>query len=69
MVANIDKLFEPNVMIFMIPIVAIIACYWHKTAKVNSDNELKRDMLERGMSAEEIERVIDAGTNNEDKDD
>ena len=65
------------VMVFGIPIVvptvAIIAHYCHKIMKVRSDNELKESMLERGMSAEEIERVINAGVRSkggeEDEDD
>ena len=57
----LDKLLSPAILAMMIPIVAIIAYYWHLTCKVNSNNELKRDMLERGMSAEEIERVLNAG--------
>jgi hypothetical protein len=43
-----------------IPIVAIVATFWYKTAKATSENELKRTLAERGMSAEEIERVVAA---------
>lgn len=43
-----------------IPIVALVAVYWYKTAKATSENELKRKMVERGMTVEEIERVLDA---------
>jgi hypothetical protein len=61
-----DKIFSnPEitalVMVFSIPIVSVIAYYWHETLKTRSNNELKQSMLERGMSAEEIERVINAG--------
>jgi len=45
---------------FSIPIVAIIAGCWFKIERVRSENDLKRSMVERGMSAEEIERVIAA---------
>lgn len=41
-----------------LPIIGVIAFYWHKTAKTLSENELKRSMIERGMSVEEIERVL-----------
>ncbi len=41
-----------------IPIAAIIGVFWHKIAKTTSENDLKRRMVERGMSAEEIERVL-----------
>jgi hypothetical protein len=43
-----------------IPIVAIIAGFWYKTVKTTSEIELKRTMVERGMSADEIERVLAA---------
>ncbi len=46
------------VMLFGIPIVAILCGTWLKIAKTTSDNELKRTMVERGMSADEIERVM-----------
>ena len=53
------------VMVFGIPIaiptVAIIAHYWHKIVKTRSDNDLKQSMIDRGMSAQEIEQVINAG--------
>ena len=44
-----------------IPLVAIIGGVWHKIAKDNAENDLKRSMIERGMSVEEIERVLRAG--------
>lgn len=43
-----------------IPIVAIVGYFWYKVAKTTSENELKRTLAERGMSAEEIERVVAA---------
>ncbi len=45
-----------------IPIVAIVGGIWYKIAKVTSENELKRVLAERGMSADEIQRVVEAGT-------
>ncbi len=44
----------------LIPIAGIIASFWYKAQKVQSDNALKRTMIERGMSVDEIERVIAA---------
>ena len=44
-----------------IPIVLILAIAWYKVERMKSANELKRKMVERGMSAEEIERVVKAG--------
>jgi ABC-type bacteriocin/lantibiotic exporter with double-glycine peptidase domain len=48
------------VCVFAVPIVGIIATFWSQVERRKSDNELKRSMVERGMSADEIERVIAA---------
>jgi len=48
--------------------VPMIAHYWYKLEKHKADNQLKRSMIERGMSVEEIERVL-AATSPKDKDD
>ena len=56
-----DKNTLTVVMIFTIPIVAIIAGVWYKVESMKSITILKRKMIERGMSADEIERVIKAG--------
>jgi len=49
------------VLVFAIPIIGIIAGVWYKVESMKSVTALKRKMIERGMSAEEIERVIKAG--------
>ena len=63
---NWHGLFNPAVIgIIMgcgIPIVAIICKSWQTVTKTRSDHELKRSMIERGMSADEIERILDAGS-------
>jgi len=46
---------------FSVPLAAIIGIAWYKMNKVRYECELKRSMVERGMSVEEIERVIAAG--------
>ena len=46
---------------FSIPIVAIVGGIWYQIEKTKSLNNLKRRMVERGMSVEEIERVVKAG--------
>lgn len=51
------------VCVFAVPVVAILAVFWAQVEHRKSDNELKRSMVERGMSAEEIERVIAAKVN------
>ena len=53
----------PQIAIIMgclIPIVSVIASYWYKAQKVRSEYELKRTLVDRGMSADEIERIIAA---------
>ena len=49
------------VLAFSIPIIAVVGHYWHEIVKNRSNTELKRSMLERGMSAQEIEQVLNAG--------
>jgi hypothetical protein len=49
------------VCVFSVPIVAIVATFWSGVEKTRSRNDLKRSMVERGMSADEIERVMAAG--------
>ena len=44
----------------LIPIAGIIANYWYKAQKVRSVNELKRTMVDRGLSVDEIERILAA---------
>jgi hypothetical protein len=44
--------------------IPVIANYWYKASVRASDNELKRSMVERGFSATEIERVMNAGDDN-----
>lgn len=48
--------------VFAVPISAIVVNAWQKVEKARAENELKRNMIQRGMSAEEIERVISAKT-------
>lgn len=42
--------------------VTILAIYWYSCHKVDVDARLKADMLDRGMSAEEIKAVLEAGS-------
>lgn len=55
-----DKQTLGVVMIFSIPLVTIVGMMWVWLERSRSENELKRSMIERGMSAGEIERVIAA---------
>jgi hypothetical protein len=47
-----------TVMALSIPIIAILAGVWSHVERTRSANELKRSMIERGMSVDEIERVL-----------
>ena len=42
--------------------------YWHQNHKATLDHDLKREMLERGMSADDICRVLRAGAHSDDQD-
>ena len=53
----------PQIAVIMgclIPIASIIASFWYKAQKVQSENELKRTLVEQGLSADDIERIIRA---------
>ena len=53
----------PQIAVIMgclIPIASIIAGFWYKAQKVRSELELKRTLVDRGLSADEIERIIAA---------
>jgi hypothetical protein len=50
------------VCVFAVPITAIVAVFWSKVETRKSDNDLKRSMVERGMHADEIERILSAKT-------
>jgi hypothetical protein len=43
-----------------IPLAAIIGGIWLVALRTRSLNDLKREMVQRGMSADEIERVLAA---------
>jgi len=68
-----QKLFEmPQIAIVvgcvfgcMVPIMGVIASFWYKAQKMRSDNELKQSMVERGLSVDEIERVLAAQSQDE----
>ena len=54
----------PQIAVIMgclVPIVGVIAHFWYKGHKARSDNDLKRALVEQGMSVEEIEQILSAG--------
>jgi len=52
------------VFVFMVPITAIVfgtlTAYWRRSRQAELDAALKQQMLELGMSADEIVRVLEA---------
>jgi hypothetical protein len=50
------------VMGCLIPLTAIVSSFWYKHRKLQVEATLKHEMLSRGMSAEEIERILRAGS-------
>ena len=55
-----DKETLGVVMVFAIPLTVIVGGIWVKLEQSRSENDLKRSMVERGMSVDDIERVIAA---------
>lgn len=47
---------------FLCGIPAVIGGFWYALRTAEISGALKQDMLNRGMSAEEIQIVLDAGT-------
>ena len=43
-------------------VTSTVAYYWHKLQKAELEASLKQEMIQRGMSADEIERVIQASS-------
>lgn len=54
-----DKLILMGAIV-LICLVPSVAYYLYKWRKTELETELKRDMIARGMSADEIERVLGA---------
>ena len=62
----------PQVIFVMGGLVAVVAIggsYWSEFQKAQSENRLKRSMVERGMNADEIERIMATRTNGDGKND
>ena len=66
MLAEFDwgMVFRPNVIAVimgcLIPIVGSVAWAWQSIEKAKSENALKRSLVERGLKADEIERIMAA---------
>lgn len=59
-----NRVFEPQtiaiIMSMLVPTVGSVAWAWFRINKTRSDNALKRSLAERGLGAEEIERILAA---------
>jgi hypothetical protein len=53
---------------FLCGMLAIVMVFWHKIRNAEIAAVLKRDMLQRGMSAHEIQTVLEAGLRSSRKD-
>jgi hypothetical protein len=51
----------------LIGLVAIVGGFWVESRKTEINAALKHEMLSRGMAADEIKMVLDAGTNRSEK--
>jgi hypothetical protein len=60
----LNRLANPAIMPFvaggLVMVVWASLYYWQKNRATEIEAGLKRDMIERGMSADEIERVLKA---------
>ena len=60
-----DKFMQPQIIIPIAGVVMIVLMsfgfFISEIIKHYSNNQLKREMIERGMSADEIERILAAG--------
>ncbi len=60
-----DKILQPEIIAIIggcaVPIIGAIAYFTFAYFKHKSNNQLKRDLLDRNMSVEDIERIIKAG--------
>jgi len=66
-----EKMLDPGVLaiIFMFgaPVFGVVGFFTYQIVKLRADNELKRIMVEKGLRAEEIERIL-AATSSKQKD-
>ena len=53
---------------FLIAMTGIISHYWFQAKKLRSDNELRRSLVEQGLTVDEIERIMAAGHKDESED-
>ena len=77
-VAAIERWLDPDKLAFVLPafvvacvllvgIVRIISDAWERIRRAQIESDLKLDMLDRGLSAEDIERIVNASAANSKK--
>ncbi|HLU47514.1 MAG TPA: hypothetical protein VK116_05495 [Planctomycetota bacterium] len=58
----LDKLIEPSILVpglgILAGIVWIVAHFWHDTVRVKRELAFKTMLVEQGLSADEIERLV-----------
>jgi hypothetical protein len=62
LIKNPDPLFLVCAWFTITTVVSSVGYYWHKVQKAELEASLKHEMIQRGMSADEIERVIQASS-------
>ena len=60
-----SQLLEPKTLVFVmagvVAVSAIVLPHWRRVREVEASSRLKQKMIDRGYSADEIERVLNAG--------
>ena len=62
MLQNVNPLFFIFGWLTISTVVSSVAYCWHSVRKAELDASLKQEMIQRGMSADEIKQVIEATT-------
>lgn len=70
MTSLINNLLHNDLAVILTGVTAMITVptivtYWYKSKKAAMDADLKMKMLEMGMTAQDIERVLHAGESSE----
>ena len=57
---NVNPVFFVFAFLTITTVVSSVGYYWHKVRKAELEASLKQEMIQRGMSADEIKQVIQA---------
>ena len=64
-----SRILKPETLIFLmagvVAVSAIVFPQWRQVRQIEASNRLKQKMIDRGSSADEIERVLKAGEEDE----